>query len=213
MNACARSPLTGAIGDSQCGGFFAAEMRSAGVNAIVFTGQAVRAPGTAQVRLATTWRLVFDVPNADGKARFAAGAVEALCDSDLVPALKTLSATTTRSVRELCAHLPNENSARKLKNTSWGFWLCKARSGPSDRPPPRTKTTSASWRDGRTSLGASPRPSLVDRRPRSERSRSADRGGRSSHPHVLKPIAAVIPHRFPRREGRRRGIVGSVRVL
>src|SRR5262245_23900380 len=39
MTACARSPLTGAIGDSQCGGFFPAEMRSAGLDAIVFTGQ------------------------------------------------------------------------------------------------------------------------------------------------------------------------------
>jgi aldehyde:ferredoxin oxidoreductase len=40
MTACARSPLTGAIGDSQCGGFFPAEMRSAGADAIVFTGRA-----------------------------------------------------------------------------------------------------------------------------------------------------------------------------
>jgi aldehyde:ferredoxin oxidoreductase len=39
MTACARSPLTGAIGDSQCGGFFPAEMRSAGTDAFVFTGQ------------------------------------------------------------------------------------------------------------------------------------------------------------------------------
>ena len=39
MTACARSPLTGAIGDSQCGGFFPAEMRSAGADAFVFTGQ------------------------------------------------------------------------------------------------------------------------------------------------------------------------------
>jgi aldehyde:ferredoxin oxidoreductase len=39
MTACARSPLTGAIGDSQCGGFFPAEMRNAGADAIVFTGQ------------------------------------------------------------------------------------------------------------------------------------------------------------------------------
>ena len=38
MTACARSPLTGAIGDSQCGGFFPAEMRAAGADAIVFTG-------------------------------------------------------------------------------------------------------------------------------------------------------------------------------
>jgi aldehyde:ferredoxin oxidoreductase len=40
MTACARSPLTGAIGDSQCGGFFPAEMRNAGADAIVFTGVA-----------------------------------------------------------------------------------------------------------------------------------------------------------------------------
>src|SRR5687768_2169532 len=40
MAACARSPLTGTIGDSQCGGFFPAEMRAAGTDAIVFTGQA-----------------------------------------------------------------------------------------------------------------------------------------------------------------------------
>jgi len=40
MTACARSPLTGAIGDSQCGGFFPAEMRAAGADALVFTGQA-----------------------------------------------------------------------------------------------------------------------------------------------------------------------------
>jgi len=40
MTACARSPLTGTIGDSQCGGFFPAEMRNAGVDAIVITGRA-----------------------------------------------------------------------------------------------------------------------------------------------------------------------------
>ena len=40
MTACARSPLTGAVGDSQCGGFFPAEMRAAGADAIVFTGRA-----------------------------------------------------------------------------------------------------------------------------------------------------------------------------
>ena len=40
MTACARSPLTGAVGDSQCGGFFPAEMRNAGADAIVFTGVA-----------------------------------------------------------------------------------------------------------------------------------------------------------------------------
>jgi aldehyde:ferredoxin oxidoreductase len=56
MTACARSPLTGAIGDSQCGGFFPAEMRSAGADAIVFTGQAPEPvylwlhDGTAELR-------------------------------------------------------------------------------------------------------------------------------------------------------------------
>jgi aldehyde:ferredoxin oxidoreductase len=59
MTACARSPLTGAIGDSQCGGFFPAEMRAAGTDAIVFTGQS-REPvylwlhdGHAELRSAT----------------------------------------------------------------------------------------------------------------------------------------------------------------
>jgi aldehyde:ferredoxin oxidoreductase len=56
MTACARSPLTGAIGDSQCGGFFPAEMRNAGADAIVFTGRAPEPvylwlhDGTAELR-------------------------------------------------------------------------------------------------------------------------------------------------------------------
>ena len=59
MTACARSPLTGAIGDSQSGGFFPAEMRSAGADAIVFTGQAPEPvylwlhDGQAELRSAT----------------------------------------------------------------------------------------------------------------------------------------------------------------
>jgi aldehyde:ferredoxin oxidoreductase len=59
MTACARSPLTGAIGDSQCGGFFPAEMRNAGADAIVFTGQAAEPvylwlhDGQAELRPAT----------------------------------------------------------------------------------------------------------------------------------------------------------------
>lgn len=40
MTAVARSPLTGGIGDSQCGGFFPAEMKAAGADAIVFLGRA-----------------------------------------------------------------------------------------------------------------------------------------------------------------------------
>lgn len=40
MSAAAKSPLTGGIGDSQCGGFFPAEMKAAGADAIVFLGKA-----------------------------------------------------------------------------------------------------------------------------------------------------------------------------
>ena len=40
MTATAKSPLTGAIGDSQSGGFFPAEMKFAGLDAIVLNGKA-----------------------------------------------------------------------------------------------------------------------------------------------------------------------------
>ena len=40
MTAVARSPLTEAIGDSQCGGFFPAEMKFAGFDALVLRGRA-----------------------------------------------------------------------------------------------------------------------------------------------------------------------------
>ncbi|MCC7165241.1 MAG: aldehyde ferredoxin oxidoreductase family protein [Anaerolineae bacterium] len=40
MMANARSPLTDAIGDSQCGGYFPAEMKFAGYDAIIFRGRA-----------------------------------------------------------------------------------------------------------------------------------------------------------------------------
>jgi aldehyde:ferredoxin oxidoreductase len=40
MTAVAKSPLTGCIGDSQCGGFFPAEMKFAGFDAIIIRGQA-----------------------------------------------------------------------------------------------------------------------------------------------------------------------------
>lgn len=40
MTASAKSPLTGAIGDSQCGGFFPAEMKFAGFDGIVIKGKA-----------------------------------------------------------------------------------------------------------------------------------------------------------------------------
>src|SRR5262249_12780514 len=39
MTAGPPPPLRGAMGDSQCGGFFPAEMRAAGADAFVFTGQ------------------------------------------------------------------------------------------------------------------------------------------------------------------------------
>ena len=40
MTANAKSPLTGAIGDSQAGGFFPAELKYAGFDGIVFLGKA-----------------------------------------------------------------------------------------------------------------------------------------------------------------------------
>ncbi|HWI52558.1 MAG TPA: aldehyde ferredoxin oxidoreductase family protein [Symbiobacteriaceae bacterium] len=40
MTAVARSPLTGGFGDSQCGGFFPAELKAAGADALVFLGRA-----------------------------------------------------------------------------------------------------------------------------------------------------------------------------
>jgi len=40
MTASARSPLTGCVGDSQCGGFFPAELKFAGFDAIVVRGKA-----------------------------------------------------------------------------------------------------------------------------------------------------------------------------
>jgi len=40
MTANAKSPLTGAIGDSQCGGFWPAELKFAGFDAIIIRGKA-----------------------------------------------------------------------------------------------------------------------------------------------------------------------------
>jgi aldehyde:ferredoxin oxidoreductase len=40
MTSVAKSPLTGAIGDAQCGGFFPAEMKFAGFDAIIIKGKA-----------------------------------------------------------------------------------------------------------------------------------------------------------------------------
>lgn len=42
MTAVAKSPLTEAVGDSQCGGFFPAELKFAGFDAVVIRGQAER---------------------------------------------------------------------------------------------------------------------------------------------------------------------------
>jgi aldehyde:ferredoxin oxidoreductase len=42
FNVTARSPLTGAIGDSQAGGFWGAELKRAGLDAVVITGRAPR---------------------------------------------------------------------------------------------------------------------------------------------------------------------------
>ncbi len=59
MTAAAKSPLTGCIGDSQCGGFFPAEMKFAGFDGIVIKGRAAKPvylwlhDGQAELRDAT----------------------------------------------------------------------------------------------------------------------------------------------------------------
>jgi aldehyde:ferredoxin oxidoreductase len=59
MTAVAKSPLTEAVGDSQCGGFFPAELKFAGFDAIVIRGRAETPvylwikDGTAEIRPAT----------------------------------------------------------------------------------------------------------------------------------------------------------------
>ncbi|HSR46911.1 MAG TPA: aldehyde ferredoxin oxidoreductase family protein [Anaerolineales bacterium] len=56
MTAVAKSPLTDAVGDSQCGGFFPAELKFAGFDAVVVRGQAIEPvylwihDGTAELR-------------------------------------------------------------------------------------------------------------------------------------------------------------------
>ncbi len=58
MTAVAKSPLTNAVGDSQCGGFFPAELKWAGYDALVFYGRAAEPvylwvkDGQAQLRSA-----------------------------------------------------------------------------------------------------------------------------------------------------------------
>ncbi len=42
MTVTAKSPLTGAVGDSQCGGFWPAKLKFAGFDAIIVTGKSVR---------------------------------------------------------------------------------------------------------------------------------------------------------------------------
>jgi aldehyde:ferredoxin oxidoreductase len=42
MTATAKSPLTGAIGDSQCGGFLPAKLKFAGFDAVIIKGRAAK---------------------------------------------------------------------------------------------------------------------------------------------------------------------------
>ena len=67
-----------------------------------------------EVRLATARRLVFNQPTESGKVPFTAGEIRGECSFDLVPALEKLSGTSNHSVRELCAHVPSQESARML---------------------------------------------------------------------------------------------------
>jgi aldehyde:ferredoxin oxidoreductase len=72
MSATARSPLTGMVGDSQCGGFWPAELKFAGFDGIVIWGRAERPvylwihDGEAELRdAAHLWgRVTYDVQRA-----------------------------------------------------------------------------------------------------------------------------------------------------
>lgn len=76
-----------------------------------------RAPITiaTRVRLATARRLAFTGPPQDGIVRFEANGFRGECASNLVPALDLLRSTTSHSVRELCARLPDDQAGRHLK--------------------------------------------------------------------------------------------------
>jgi hypothetical protein len=66
------------------------------------------------VRLATTRRLVFDKPAENAPIRFVALDIRGDCAPDLVPALRELSGTVSRSVRELCSQLPEHGATHRL---------------------------------------------------------------------------------------------------
>jgi Cupin superfamily protein len=74
-----------------------------------------RAPITLEtrIRLSTTGQLSFQAGTGDSIS-FSANGVWWQCPPGLVPALELLSGTTSRSVRELSAQIPNETVSPKL---------------------------------------------------------------------------------------------------
>jgi hypothetical protein len=68
------------------------------------------------VRLATARRLSFERTPARGMAAFHANDVRWECPAEIVPALESLKAGTSVSVRDLCSRLADERTAPKLLN-------------------------------------------------------------------------------------------------
>ena len=75
-----------------------------------------RAPLTmdTSVRLASSRRIAFSNPSANGTIGFVVAGTRGECARELVPALKQLNSTIGRSIADLCAELPDQNSSSKL---------------------------------------------------------------------------------------------------
>lgn len=66
------------------------------------------------VRLASSRRMSFFGTTADGTTSFVAGGIRGECSTHLAPALAELRGTTSCSVEELCAHLPDQGARSEL---------------------------------------------------------------------------------------------------
>jgi hypothetical protein len=58
--------------------------------------------------------LAFSGKTVDGTTSFVAGGIRGECSTELVPALAELRGTTSRSVKELSAYLPDQSATSKL---------------------------------------------------------------------------------------------------
>ncbi len=67
-----------------------------------------------KVRLASSRRVAFTGTPTDGMVSYIASGIRGKCSEDLVPALKQLRGTSSRSVAELCSQLSDESSTSML---------------------------------------------------------------------------------------------------